>query len=208
MTGWDDYLRAAQRLDVVRREAAAAMAAQAATAKTARQELAALRQRLTLQRARLTDLAGRSGVGAPPLQPDVTVPEPTDAAGATGLVRAALTDVDSADAALSEVDTGGSVRGPFPDAPQAARNLAVYGAVALIVLVTQLILYYVASSPGADVAALACGATLPAIGYAVALLSLRLLYGRADRTPVLGALVSATPVAVICGIIALSAALG
>src|SRR5690349_5245557 len=61
-----DYLRAAQRLDAVRREAAAAVSAQTTAAQTARKELGTLQQRLALQRARLTDLANRAGVAVPP----------------------------------------------------------------------------------------------------------------------------------------------
>ena len=64
---WAEYLRAAQRLDAVRREAAAAVTARAAAVQQARQELDRLRQRLALQRNRLTAASvglGRAGITA------------------------------------------------------------------------------------------------------------------------------------------------
>jgi hypothetical protein len=208
MSAWTDYLGAAQRLDVVRRDAAAAVAAQATAVQAAQQELAAVRQRLVLQRARLTDIASRAGVPVPPLAPDVPVTDPPDPATASAMLRGAVTDLDTADAALSEVDTGNVTRGPLPDLPQTTRNVLVYGSFALAVLISQLILYFVVSGPAASVAALACGATLPALGFAASWLSIGLLYGKVDRTPVVGAAVSAAPVVLLCGGIAASAFLG
>ena len=208
MSAWNEYLQAAQRLDVIRRDAAAAVAAQRTAVQAAGQELGVVRQRLSLQQARLTDLANRAGMPVPALAPDAPVPDPPDPTTASALLRGALADVDAADAALSEVDTGTVTRGPFPDAPQTARNLAVYGSAALVVLIVQVILYFVVSGTVASVAALACGATLPAFGYGVSWLVVGLLYGKVDRTPVLGAIVSATPVALLCGIVGISAFLG
>ena len=205
MSAWDDYLAAAQRLDDVRRDAAAATAARTAAAQAAGQELVTVRQRLALQGARLADLAGRAGMPVPSLAPDAPVPEPPDPAAAGALLRAAVTDLDSADAALSEVDTGTVSRGPFPDLPQTTRNVLVYGAVALVVLITQLILFFVASGPAASVGALVCGAALPALGYGVSWASIGLLYGKVDRTPVLGAGISAAPVVLLCGGVAVTA---
>ncbi len=205
MTAWDDYLTAARRLDAVRRDAASAVVARTTAVQAASQELTTVRQRLVLQRARLADLAGRAGMPVPPLTPDAPVPDPPDPAATGALLRVAVGDLDSADATLSEVDTGTIARGPFPDLPQTTRNLVVYGACALVVLITQLILFFVASSPAASVGALVCGATLPALGYGVSWLSIGLLYGKVNRTPVLGAAVSAAPVVLLCGGIAVSA---
>ena len=81
MTAWDDYLAAAQRLDAVRRDAAAATAARTAATQAAGQELATVRQRLALQAARLADLAARAGMAPPVLTPDSPMPEPPDPAG-------------------------------------------------------------------------------------------------------------------------------
>jgi hypothetical protein len=207
MSAWDEYLAAAQRLDAVRRDAATAAAARTTAVQNAGQELAMVRQRLTLQRARLSDLATRAGMPAPLLTPDTPVPDPPDPVAASALLRAAVAELDTADAALSEVDTGKATRGPFPDLSQTTRNLLVYGAVALVVLITQLILFFVASGPAASVGALVCGAALPALGYGVSWASIGLLYGKVDRSPVIGAGVSAAPVVLLCGGIAVTALL-
>src|SRR5207245_2564401 len=79
------------------------------------------------------------------------------------------------------------------------RNVVVYGACALLVLIIQLVLFFVASGPAASVGALVCGAALPALGYGVSWLSICLLYGKVNRTPVLGAAISAAPVVLLCG---------
>ena len=205
MTAWDEYLSAAQRLDATRRDAASTAAAQATAAQTAQQELGMVRQRLNLQQARLVDLATRAGMLVPALDPDELVPDPPDPAAASALLRVAVAELDSADAAVSEVDTGTVARGPFPDLPQTLRNLIVYGSTAFVVLVIQLVLYFVASGAAASFGALVCGATLPAIGYGVSLLAVGLLYGKVNRTPVLGAAVSAVPVALLCAWIAAAA---
>src|SRR5204862_1480603 len=49
MSAWTDYLGAAQRLDIVRRDATTAVATQTAAVQAAQQELATVRQRLALQ---------------------------------------------------------------------------------------------------------------------------------------------------------------
>jgi hypothetical protein len=205
MSAWTDYLAAAQRLDITRRDATTAVAAQATAVQAAQQELATVRQRLALQRARLTDVATRAGVPVPLLGADMPVPDPPDPATASAMLRGAVNDLDTADAALSEVDTGNVTRGPLPDLPQTTRNVLVYGSFALAVLISQLILYFVVSGPVASVAALACGATLPAIGWAASWLSVGLLYGKVNRTPLVGAAVSAAPVVLLCGGIAATA---
>jgi hypothetical protein len=68
-TPWEEYLAAAQSLDAVRRDAAAAAAAATLAASTTRAELAQLSTQLELQRARLTGEAVRAGLFAPPLSP-------------------------------------------------------------------------------------------------------------------------------------------
>jgi hypothetical protein len=205
MSAWDEYLAAAQRLDAVRRDAAAAAAARTAAVQAAGQELGTVRQRLALQSARLADLAARAAMAPLTLGPESAMPDPPDPAAAGALLRTAVTDLDTADAALSEVDTGTVARGPFPDLPQTTRNVLVYGAVALVVLITQLVLFFVASGPAASVGALVCGAALPALGYGVSWAGIGLLYGKVDRTPVLGAGISAAPVVLLCGGVAVTA---
>ncbi len=207
MSAWDDYLGAAQRLDATRRDATAALAAQTTAVQAAQQELAMVRQRLALQRARLTEFATRAGMPVPPLAPDAPMPDPPGAAATSALLHAAVTDLDTADAALSEVDTGTITRGPFPDLPQTTRNVLVYAVLALAVLITQLVLFFAVSGPAASFGALVCGATLPALGYGGSWLGIGLLYGKVDRTPVLGAAISASPVVLLCGGIAVTALL-
>jgi hypothetical protein len=204
---WEDYLAAAQRLDDVRRAAAAAAAEQTAALTAARQELSGVRQRLTLQRARLTDLAARAGLPALSLVPGPPVADPPTPAAASALLRAARADLDAADATLSQVDTGTVTRGPFPDWPQPMRNLLVYGGAAFLVLFAQLVLYFAVSGPASSVLALLCGATLPAIGYGVSWLTVGLLYGKVERNPIMGAAISAAPVVLLCAGISASAML-
>jgi hypothetical protein len=200
MSAWERYLAAAQRLDVVRRNAAAAVAEQSAAVSAAREELTGVRHRLALQHSRLVDLAGRAGLPPPSLPPGPPVPDPAHPAAAVALLRGALSELDAADAALSEVDTPQLTQGPFPDWPPALRNIAVYGAFAIAVLIAQLVLYVTSgdSGPAAGVGALLCGASLPALGYGLSWISVGLLYGKVDRTPVLGAAVSAFPVVLLC----------
>jgi hypothetical protein len=207
MGAWDDYQAAAQRLDRVRRDAATAVAEQAAAVQAAQQELTGVRQRLALQRARITDLASRAGLPAPLLTPDPPLPEPPGPAAAGAALQAAAADLVAADALVSEVDTGSITCGPFPDWPQVLRNVLVYGGVALLVLLVQLGLVLGFSGPQTEVVALLCSATLPALGYGVSWLIVGLLYGKVDRTPVLGAAISAAPVVLLCLGVAASAAL-
>jgi hypothetical protein len=87
------------------------------------------------------------------------------------------------------------------------RNIVVYGGVALLILIIQIALYLGFSTPQAGFLALVCGATLPALGYGIAWLTVGLLYGKVDRTPVLGAAISAAPVVLLCVGVAASAAL-
>ena len=69
MNRWNEYLAAAVRLDEVRRESAATIAAQQATAGAAMAELTAVRQRISLQRTRLVEVATSVGRAVPPLEP-------------------------------------------------------------------------------------------------------------------------------------------
>src|SRR2546430_12516884 len=167
MTAWADYQAAAQRLDQVRGGAAAVVAEQAGAVQAAQRELTGVRQRLALQRARLTDLANRAGVPPPALNPQAAVPEPPGPAAASALLRGATADLDAADALVSEVDTGTFTRGPFPDWPQALRNMVVYGGVALLVLLVELWLLFVPSGHADDVVAFGFAMILPALGYGV-----------------------------------------
>jgi hypothetical protein len=209
MGAWEEYLEAAYRLDAVRREAATARATEAATVQDVQRELGVLRQRLGLQRGRLVDISRRAGM------PDLQLTEArvasaaadaagTQAAGAGAhveAVRAARERIDAADALLSEVDAPTLAGGPLGSWPPARRNAVVYGAFALLVLVLQVILFVAAPSGAASVLAIGCGAVLPIIGFGLAWIGVGLLFqggGRVDRTPWLGAAISAAPILLLC----------
>lgn len=97
---WQEYLAAAQRLDVVRRTAANAAGQQAIAVQAAQQELTGLRARLAPQQARLR----AAGVPEPdlvPTEPEVTAAGQAMAAGpdaALAALRAARADAETADA--------------------------------------------------------------------------------------------------------------
>jgi hypothetical protein len=129
---WQEYLEAAHRLDSVRREAAATVAAEQQALRAAREELPAVTARLALQQQRLNEIALRAGA---PL--DLT-PTSADAqaaaravAGGPAVVLAALrqarSTVDGADAALAQ--------NPTPQPAPLRRNLSVYGSIALAALI-------------------------------------------------------------------------
>jgi hypothetical protein len=209
MGAWEEYLEAAQRLDAVRREAATARATEAAAAQDVQRELGALRQRLGLQRGRLVDISRRAGI--PDLQfaaaqaatptADLAGAPPAGAGAHVAAVRAARERIDAADALLSEVDGPSLAGGPLASWPPARRNAVVYGAFALLVLVLQVILFVAAPSGAASVLAIGCGAVLPIIGFGLAWVGVGLLFQggeRVDRTPWLGAAISAAPILLLC----------
>jgi hypothetical protein len=138
MTGaWQEYLEAAERLDTVRREAAAAVAAEQAAVRSAREELPPIRARLALQQQRVTEMAAQAGRPAPPLTPTSADTASANRAvvGGPAVVLAALrqarSTVDVADAALAQAPTA-------PPSPL-LRNLTVYGALATAALVAQVV---------------------------------------------------------------------
>jgi hypothetical protein len=69
MNRWDEYVAATVRLDEVRRESAATIAAQQATVGATIAELTAVRQRIALQGTRLVEIATSAGRGVPTLEP-------------------------------------------------------------------------------------------------------------------------------------------
>jgi hypothetical protein len=213
MAAWEEYLDAARRLDTVRQEASAARAVEAAAAQDVGRELAALRQRIGLQRMRLLDVARRAGMTDPEVTdprvamqagtaqpPDAPAAPPASASSHVAAVQAARERLDTADALLSEVDGPGMSAGPLGTWPPARRNAVVYGGFALLVLVVQVILFVAAPSGAASVLAVGCGAVLPVIGFGLAWLGVGIVFSgeRVDRTPLLGAVISAAPILVFC----------
>ena len=188
MTPWEEYVAAAQRLDLCRRAAAAAVAEQAKAQQAARDDLAAGRARQALQQARLLDTARQAG-GAPP----VLVPQPADLAAAqaalgpaptpqairAGLYQARVT-LDTADAALSATPR-----------PPVARNALIYGGYALLAAVLEVVAFLgVDEASAASVLVLGCGLVLPVFAFALGWLTVGALPDRASRTPGLGAAMS------------------
>jgi hypothetical protein len=209
---WGDYLAAAQRLDAVRRGAAAAATEQERALRAAREEVTGVRARLAPQRARLREL----GVADPQLTPD---PAELAAAGqAVGrqpgtvlsALRQARATADAADAAVL-----GRPVGPGPAAagtPPWLRNLFVYGPFAATVFLVQLVLYVVADGDSLPAYAALCGLAMPAAAFGLGWVIIGYVFGpgpdgRVSRTPLLGAVVCFAPVALTCvgvGVLALA----
>lgn len=205
---WREYLAAAQRLDAVRRGAATAAAEQDRLLRAAREELTGVRARLAPQHARLREL----GVPA-----DQLVPQPAESAAATTAVglqpasvlaalRQARLTADAADAA--------ALRRPRHTAAGAQawlRNLVVYGPFAATVFVVQLGLYLAVDGASLPLYAALCGLVMPAAAFGLGWLVVGLVFppgpdGRAERTPLIGAVVCFAPVVATCagvGVLAL-----
>ncbi|MGK5743241.1 hypothetical protein [Micromonospora sp. URMC 103] len=186
---------AARQLDGVRRAAAAAAGEQARSVQAAREELTEVRTRLAAQQTRLRER------GVPPISLVPSPPEVSEAARAmaggpatvlAGL-RAARERVDAADAALV-------ARHPLRPASWSARarNLLVYGPLALVVPLIQVVVYASTGVGPATVAALICGLPMPAVAFVGGWLGVGRVFrprpgDRLDRTSRFGALVCLVP---------------
>jgi hypothetical protein len=212
MSAWEEYLAAAQRLDSVRREAAAAEAEQAGVRRAAAEELSSVRRRIELQRGRFAELSGRYALPSPDLAPPAGAPE-ADAALPPGAgppevlaaLRQARSILDGADAELTAMDNPGTRTAWGSQRPAAIRNLAVYGAFALLVLVLQTVLFVVASEESLPLLAPVCGLVLPLLAFALGWITVGLVYppaargGAVERTPLVGAMVClVAPVVLTC----------
>ncbi|NUR69567.1 MAG: hypothetical protein HOU81_01980 [Hamadaea sp.] len=137
MTGaWQEYLAAAERLDAVRREAAAGVAAEQAALRAAREELPPIRARLALQQQRMSEMATMSGRQMPVLTPNPAETTSAERAvtGGPAVVLAALRQ------ALSTVDVADGALAQAPTRPPSAtnKNLGVYGGLAAVALLAQI----------------------------------------------------------------------
>lgn len=208
MSAWEEYLALAQRLDTVRRRAARTAAEQDDTLRAVHEELAGVRQRLSQQQTRFTEVANARGVRLPPLIPsdsDVRMalaPGSSPAAVGAALRHARLT-MDEADEELAAVRRSRwprlAERGP------AVRNLVVYAAFALAVLVLQVLLFVVASEQALLFLVPICGLVLPLLAFALGWLTVGIVYppidskAGVDRTPFVGAVVClVAPVLLTC----------
>ncbi|MER5701075.1 hypothetical protein ABT023_03830 [Micromonospora sp. NPDC002296] len=172
-TSWTEYVAAARQLDGVRRSAATAATEQARAVRAAREELTAVRERLAPQRSRLREL------GVPPMVLVPSPPELTEAArsmvgGPTavlGTLRSARGWADAADGVLA-------ARSPLRPAawPPKVRNLLVYGPLALVVPLLQVVLYLATGTGPASVVALICGVPMPAAAFVTGWLAVGRLF--------------------------------
>ncbi len=205
-SAWTDYVAAARRLDGVRRDAVTAAGEQARAVQAAREELTTVRTRLAAQEARLRE------AGVPPISLVPTPPELTEAtrsmasgpAAVLAALRAARARVDAAEAALAARGLVGAAGWPT-----AARNLLVYGPLALLVPVTQLVLLVVAGPSPALAAALVGGLVTPAVAFGVGWWVVGRLFPpgsgrRPDRTPRLGVLVCLVPAVLTSAVLLLA----
>lgn len=225
---WADYQAHARRLGQVCREVAAAEAERAAAVRAAGEQLAGVRHRLALQRARLLDVAGRTGQPVPPLAPApaevasalarmtagpaipsqpgdpssrrFAVPRSVTPAMISSALRTALAGVDAADGMLTGMDPGWAPRSP------ALRNAAVYGGYALLLALLQIpALLAVFRQEPAGVFTL-CGLVLPVIAFALGWVTVGAAFRSPDgmpvrRTPLLGAAISLLAAAPILGLL-------
>ncbi|MER7168646.1 hypothetical protein ABT336_21580 [Micromonospora sp. NPDC000207] len=192
---WTAYLAAARQLDAVRRDAATAAGEQHRSVQAAREELTGVRARLTAQHERLVD----SGVPVMSLSP--SPPEESVAARSmSGGPSAVLAALRTAGGWVTEADTALTSTGLFrPERwPARLRNLAVYGPLALLVPLIQVVLHLVAGGGPVSVAALLVGLPMPAVAFVAGWIGVGRLFrpgpdGRLDRTPRFGALICLVP---------------
>ncbi|TDB81802.1 hypothetical protein E1091_18895 [Micromonospora fluostatini] len=192
---WTAYLAAARQLDAVRRSAATAAGEQHRGVQAAREELAEVRTRLTAQQVRLREL-GVPAMSLQPSPPEVSAATRTMSSGPAAVLtalRAARGWVTDGEAVL---DSPGLFR--LDRWPVRLRNLVVYGPLALLVPVLQVVLHLVAGPGPVTVAALLGGVPMPAVAFLAGWVGLGRLVrpgpdGRLDRTPRFGALVCLVP---------------
>ncbi|WP_442929645.1 hypothetical protein [Micromonospora sp. WMMC250] len=198
-TVWAEYLAAARQLDGVRRSAAAAAGEQALSAEAAREELTAVRTGLASQQERLREL-GVPAISLVPSPPELTEAARSMAGGPAAVLaalRAARGRAEAADAAL------GTRRRFRPGSWSVrARNLLVYGPLALLVPLIQVAVYAATGIGPATVAALICGLPMPAVAFVAGWVGIGRLFRvgpaeRLDRTVRFGALVCLVPAVLV-----------
>lgn len=189
MTGsWQEYLDAAHRLDSVRREAAAASAAEQQALRAAREELPAVKARLALQQQRLTEFALRTGapLDLGPTAADVQTAE-NAVAGGPAVVLAALrqarSTVDVADAALAQ--------SPVPSPTSIRRNLTIYGAMSMAALVIHVAFIMLVDDRTKPLYAGCTAFLLTLVSFGIGWVITGMV--SRSRTPILGVLVCALP---------------
>ncbi|MEV6368652.1 hypothetical protein AB0L86_17365 [Micromonospora musae] len=196
---WQDYLAAARKLDGVRRSAAAAAGEQARSVQAAREELAEVRTGLAAQQTRLRE-RGVPQISLVPSPPELTEETRSMTGGPAAVLTGLRTARERVDAAEGLLVT----RRPLRPAGWAARsrNLLVYGPLALVVPLIQVVVYVATGAGAATVAALICGLPMPAVAFVAGWIGVGRLFrstgaGRVDRTSRFGALVCLVPAVLV-----------
>ncbi|CCH21947.1 hypothetical protein [Micromonospora lupini] len=198
-SGWAEYLAAARQLDGVRRGAAAAAGEQARSAEAAREELTVVRAGLASQQERLRE-RGVPAISLVPSPPELTEAARSMVGGPAAVLaalRAARGRAEAADAALA------ARRGLRAASwPARARNLLVYGPLALLVPLIQVVVYAATGTGPASVTALIAGVPMPAVAFVVGWVGVGRVFGaspdeRVDRTMRFGALVCLVPAVLV-----------
>ncbi len=204
MNGWEEYTVAVAQLDAIRREAAVTVSAQEQAAAAARKELGTVRQRIALQRSRLSDVAVRYAKGTPLIDPlaeergaaaavvaSVTS-DPTP--GINAALQGARATLDAADATLSAAVSAPITTGPLPHWPSAVRNGLVYGWYALLALIALVVISgFAGNSPQAHLVVDLFAVVVPLGALLVGWISVRLLFGRGSRGRMAPGSMPATP---------------
>ncbi|SCE73354.1 hypothetical protein GA0074695_0685 [Micromonospora viridifaciens] len=192
---WADYVAAARQLDGVRRAAATAAGEQARSVAAARGELTVVRERLAAQQSQLRE-RGVPAISLVPTPPEVTEAARSMAGGPAAVLACLRTARGWADAADDTLSARGLPR--LARWPARPRNLLVYGPLALVVPLVQLVLFLATGTGPASIAALVVGLPMPAVAFMVGWLAVERLFrprpeDRVDRTPRFGALVCLIP---------------
>ncbi|SBT52560.1 hypothetical protein [Micromonospora narathiwatensis] len=192
---WADYVAAARQLDGVRRAAATAAGEQARSVAAAREELTAIRERLADQQSRLRE-RGVPAISLMPTPPEVTEAARSMTAGPAAVLACLRNARGWAEAAEDTLAARGLPRlARWPSRP---RNLLVYGPLALVVPLVQVVLFLATGTGPATIAALVVGLPMPAVAFMLGWLAVGRLFrprpqDRVDRTPRFGALVCLVP---------------
>ncbi|KKK07542.1 hypothetical protein [Micromonospora sp. HK10] len=192
---WSDYVAAARQLDGVRRAAATAAGEQARSVAAAREELTAVRERLAPQQSRLREL-GVAALSLVPTPPEVTESARAMAGGPAAVLAALRAARGWAEAADDTLAARGLPR--LARWPARPRNLLVYGPLALLVPLVQLVLFLATGTGPVSILALVVGLPMPAVAFMAGWLAVGRLFrprptDRVDRTPRFGALVCLVP---------------
>jgi hypothetical protein len=211
---WEEYLAATRRLAVVRREAAAAAAERKAAVQAAHGELAYVRERLALQQREWP------GFGVPVSELSSPPPSPRNphlqapAAAAPGIGESPAEVLDTLRRTRSMVDDADALVMGRPSGlaglPPPLRNLFVYGPLAFLVLVAQLVVLSLLSETPFYLPL--CGLVMPAAAFGLGFVTIGLVFpappgGKVERTPILGAAVCLASVLLLCagiGVLALA----